>query len=71
MRKSGRLINRRYVNVMQRTRHVVQRKGTTAKICTFSDAGQAYKRQATEEEKAAVIEITQIYDRGALNIIDM
>lgn len=71
VRKSGRLINRRYVNMMQRTRHVRSIKRDNSEHFVFSlTRHQAYKRYATDAEKAAVKEMTQIYDRGTLKIVD-
>lgn len=71
VRKSRRLINRRYVNVMQRTRHVrTVNRGSHEHFVFSLTRSQAYKRHATDAEKAAIKEITQIYDRGTLNILD-
>lgn len=71
VRKSGRILNRRYVNVIQRIRHVRHVKRTTPIHYVFSlTRTQAYQKYATEAEMAAVKEMTQIYDRGTLKILD-
>ena len=71
VRKSGRLMKRRYVNMMQRTRHVRNIRRDNCEHFVFSlSRHQAYKRYATDAEKTAVKEMTQIYDRGTLKTVD-
>lgn len=63
VRRSSRLIGkRRYVNIIRREDH-----NSYAMAITRT---QAYKLYATEAEKAAIKEISQVYERGTLKIID-
>ena len=71
IRKSGRLYNRTYINMMQRRRKVkIVRRVNPDNYVLAMTRTQAYKKFATEAEKAAIKELSQIYDRGTLHIID-
>ena len=71
IRKSGRIYNRTYINMMQRRRKVkIVRRVNRDNYVLAMTRTQAYKKFATEAEKAAIKELSQIYDRGTLHIID-
>ena len=71
VRRSSRVYNKQYVNMMQKTRHTrVIRRPNPDRFVFAMTRTQAYKRYATEAEAAAIKEMTQIYDRGTLRIID-